>query len=52
MIPIPVPNFDTPYDRQLAREGAQQGIVLAKNDGTLPLAVSSNEKVHVPRSQL
>ncbi|MGW2382090.1 glycoside hydrolase family 3 C-terminal domain-containing protein [Streptomyces sp. NPDC001658] len=31
-------DFDTPAHRDLAREAAEQAIVLLKNDGTLPLA--------------
>ncbi|WLW51868.1 glycoside hydrolase family 3 C-terminal domain-containing protein [Streptomyces sp. YU58] len=31
-------DFDTPAHRELAREAAEQAIVLLKNDGTLPLA--------------
>eukprot|EP00730_Choanoeca_flexa_P000024 TRINITY_DN10009_c0_g1_i2.p1 TRINITY_DN10009_c0_g1~~TRINITY_DN10009_c0_g1_i2.p1 ORF type:complete len:761 (+),score=178.19 TRINITY_DN10009_c0_g1_i2:15-2297(+) len=47
MTPTPVPDCDTAYDRQLAREAAQQGTVLAINDGTLPLSADANEKVVV-----
>ncbi|ANS68324.1 sugar hydrolase [Streptomyces lincolnensis] len=34
-------DFDTPAHRELAREAAEQAIVLLKNDGTLPLARDS-----------
>jgi beta-glucosidase len=34
-------DFDTPAHQELAREAAEQAIVLLKNDGTLPLARDS-----------
>lgn len=41
-------DLDTPYDRQLSREAAQQGIVMAINKGnTLPLKADPKMKVSI-----
>ncbi|KAF4410562.1 glycoside hydrolase family 3 C-terminal domain-containing protein [Streptomyces lycii] len=37
-------SFDTPAHRQLAREAAEQAVVLLKNDGLLPLGAAAGDR--------
>ncbi|MGP3982375.1 glycoside hydrolase family 3 C-terminal domain-containing protein [Streptomyces sp. KR80] len=42
-----VRDHDTPAHRELAREAAEQAVVLLKNDGLLPLAASGDSRIAV-----